>query len=93
MQDEQKFYQKILREIALKENCSSLEEIQKRFSEVSGVKVSKNTIRTNLHELGIFFQNCCKQALVKKSTKREQVEVVYAKKKLDSKTMESNYLE
>jgi transposase len=45
--------QKTLREIALKNNRSSAEEIQRNFVGVSGVEVSVKTIRKNLHELGI----------------------------------------
>ena len=43
--------QKTLREIALKNNRSSAEEIQRKFVDVSGVEVSVKAIRKNLHEL------------------------------------------
>ena len=59
--------------IASRENRGSLEEIQKRFSEVSGVGVSKNTICTNLHELGIFSRIAAKKPLLTKQQKENQL--------------------
>lgn len=65
--------QKILRDIASKENRGSLEEIQKRFVEVSGVEVSKNTIRTNLHELGIFSRIAAKKPLLRRQQRENRL--------------------
>jgi transposase len=65
--------QKILKEIALKGNRSSLEEIQKRFAEVNSVKVSKNTIRTNLHELGIFSRIAANKPLLKNQQRENRL--------------------